>query len=261
LGSLAQIFFPRKPKTAKYAGNWDPKSKQPLSYTFQKAVLSSTFLTQKMSVLVYGEWSNQTQNIKPFFTATYFENDKTTVESRSLDGEIQFIFVGSLSEGKQPIYAIQLVESLKNKGRNVQISLYGEGKQEANLNEYIQQHNLGEFVFLKGNFSREQMKVVYQSSHFLVLPSKSEGWPKVVAEAMFWGCLPISTPVSCVPNMLGFGERGIVLTNQLEPDSNSIEKIMTNQEEYNHKIKEAINWSRNFTIDKFEAEIKKLIQQ
>ncbi|MBN8641809.1 MAG: glycosyltransferase [Flavobacteriales bacterium] len=261
LGSLAQIFFPRKPKTAKYAGNWDPKSKQPLSYTFQKLVLSSTFLTQKMSVLVYGEWPNQTRNIKPFFTATYFESDKSTVQPRSLEGKIHFIFVGSLSEGKQPIYAIQLVESLKNKGQNVQISLYGEGKQQANLNEHIQKNKLENYVFLKGNFDREQMKEVYQSSHFLILPSKSEGWPKVVAEAMFWGCLPISTAVSCVPNMLGFGERGIVLTNQLEPDSKLIEEIMTNQEEYNHKIKEAINWSRNFTIDKFEAEIKKLIQQ
>lgn len=261
LGSLAQIFFPRKPKTAKYAGNWDPKSAQPLSYKFQKAILSNTFLTQKMSVLVYGEWPNQTKNIKSFFTATYFESDKVSVEPRSLGDKIQFIFVGSLSEGKQPLYAIQLVEYLRNKGNNIAILLYGEGKQEANLKEYILQNKLGEYVFLKGNVDRNQMKEVYQSSHFLLLPSKSEGWPKVVAEAMFWGCLPISTPVSCVPNMLGFGERGIVITNQLETDSKLIEEIMTNQEEYNRKIKEAINWSRNFTIDKFEAEIKKLIQQ
>lgn len=261
LGSLAQIFFPKKNKTAKYAGNWDPQSKQPLSYKFQKALLSNTFLSKKMNVLVYGEWQNQSKNIKSFFTATYFESDKISVESRTLDNSIQFIFVGSLSEGKQPLYAIQLVESLKLKSKNVQISLFGEGKQYSILNNYIQENNLNDYVFLKGNFDREQMKEVYQNSHFLILPSKSEGWPKVVAEAMFWGCLPISTAVSCVPNMLGFGERGIVLTNRLETDSKLIEEIMMNQEEYNHKIKEAINWSRNFTIDKFEAEIKKLVQQ
>lgn len=260
LGSLAQIFFPRKPKTAKYAGNWDPNSKQPLSYQFQKAILSNTFLTQKMSVLVYGEWPYQTENITSFFTATYFEKEKVLVEPRNLDDIIQFVFVGSLSEGKQPLYAIQLVEHLKNKGKKVSISLYGEGKQEANLNLYIQQNQLRDCVFLKGNVDREQMKLVYQKSHFLLLASKSEGWPKVVAEAMFWGCLPVSTAVSCVPNMLGLGERGIIISNQLEKDAEMIEAVMMNQDVYNRKIKEAINWSRNFTIDKFEAEIKKLVQ-
>jgi hypothetical protein len=34
-------FFPNKPKTAKYAGNWDPKSK---TWTYmQQKILSNTF--------------------------------------------------------------------------------------------------------------------------------------------------------------------------------------------------------------------------
>lgn len=260
LGSLAQIFFPIKNKSAKYAGNWDPKSKQPLSYRFQKAILSNTFLTKNMKVLVYGEWQNQTRNIKPFFTATYFESDKISIEPRSLNDTIHFIFVGSLSEGKQPLYAIQLVEKLRNNGKNVQISIFGEGKQVTILNDYIIEKKQNEYVFLKGNFDRQQMKEIYQKSHFLILPSKSEGWPKVVAEAMFWGCLPVSTAVSCVPTMLGFGERGIIISKELEKDAQLVEEVMMDQEVYNQKIKEAINWSRNFTIDKFEVEIKKLVQ-
>ena len=75
IGALVQIFFPRKKKTAKYAGNWDPKSKQPWSYRLQKWILSNTFLTRNMQVLVYGDWDNQTKNIKPFFTATYSEKE------------------------------------------------------------------------------------------------------------------------------------------------------------------------------------------
>ena len=260
LGSLAQIFFPKKSKSAKYAGNWDPKAKQPLSYKFQKSILSNIFLTKKMDVLVYGEWNNQSKNIKSFFTATYFENDKVVVEPRILNDKIKFIFVGTLSAGKQPFYAIQLIENLYKNGKNVQISFYGEGKEYSKLHDYILKNNLENYVFLCKNVDREQMKEVYQKSHFLILPSKSEGWPKVIAEAMFWGCLPISTPVSCVPNMLGFGQRGILLTNDLVNDSKSIEEIVVNQDEYNSKIKEAINWSRKFTIDKFEAEIKKIIE-
>lgn len=260
LGSCAQIFFPKKSKTAKYAGNWDSKSQQPRSYNLQKWILANTFSTKNIKVLVYGDWKNQTKNIKSFFTATYFEKDKISVVPRTLNNLIEFIFVGSLSDGKQPLYAIQIVEELRKNGKQVRISLYGEGKQHQKLSNYIQENNLENFVQLKGNFDREEMKKVYQKSHFLILPSKSEGWPKVVAEAMFWGCLPVSTPVSCVPDMFNFGERGLLLTEKIEIDVDKISDVLLNQEEYNKKIKSAINWSRQFTIDKFEQEIKNLLK-
>ncbi|WP_317163839.1 hypothetical protein [Flavobacterium phycosphaerae] len=84
LGSFVQILFPKKSKTTKYAGNWDPEAKQPLSYRFQKWIISSTFLTKNMQVLVYGEWVNSSKNIKPFFTASYRESDKIDVQPKNL---------------------------------------------------------------------------------------------------------------------------------------------------------------------------------
>ena len=260
LASFIQVFFPSKSKTVKYAGNWDSKAKQPLSYKIQKWMLSNTFLTKNMQVLVYGEWKNQSKNIKPFFTATYSQSEITEIEPRSLNGKIKMIFVGMLSKGKQPLYAIKVVEELKKQNFDVELSIYGDGNERFAIEEYINLQNLNSYIFLKGNTNRETMKVIYKESHFLILPSKSEGWPKVVAEAMFWGCLPIATPVSCVPNMLGFGEKGILLTEKLYADLVAISNVLSNQEEYNKKIKSAINWSRQFTIDKFEQEIKNILK-
>jgi glycosyltransferase involved in cell wall biosynthesis len=259
LGSIVQVLFPNKKKTAKYAGNWDANSKQPFSYRLQKKIVSNTFLTKNMKVLVYGEWQNQTKNIKSFFTATYSESEKTLIEPKSLNDKINFLFVGALTSGKQPLVAMQLVKELKNRNYNVQLSIYGDGIEKQNCEDYIQQHNLSEFIFLKESIDKEQLKIIYQRSHFLLLPSKSEGWPKVVAEAMFWGCLPIATSVSCVPNMLNFGNRGILLANSIDKDVEQIELVLKDEVLYATKIKEAISWSRNFTIDKFESEIKKLV--
>ena len=103
LGCIVQVFFPLKSKTAKYAGNWDPKSKQPITYRLQKWILRNTFLTKNMQVLVYGEWETSTKNIKPFFTASYFEKDKIDVKPRKLEGKISFLFVGTL----QPACALR----------------------------------------------------------------------------------------------------------------------------------------------------------
>ena len=102
--------------------------------------------------------------------------------------------------------------------------------------------------------------MAYQKSHFVVLPSKSEGWPKVVAEAMFWGCVPIASPVSCVSYMMGNGSRGVVLQEELNQDVDQIEAVISKQEVYQKMASEGQTWSRQFTTDKFEAEIKKLLR-
>ncbi|WP_298304409.1 glycosyltransferase [Flavobacterium sp.] len=260
LASLVQILFPSKKKSAKYAGNWDSKAKQPLSYKIQKWILKNTFLTKNMQVLVYGKWENQSKNIKPFFTATYAKSEIIEIEPRNLNGKIKMIFVGTLSKGKQPLYAVKVVEALRRQNFDVELSVYGDGNERFAIEEYVSVNHFSSFIFLKGNTDRASMKKIYQESHCLILPSKSEGWPKVVAEAMFWGCLPIATPISCVPNMLNFGERGILLTENLQTDVTSISDLLSNQEEYNKKIKEGINWSRQFTIDKFEQEIKNILK-
>lgn len=260
LACFVQILFPNKIKTAKYAGNWDPKSNQPLSYRLQKWILSNTFLTKNMQVLVYGQWENQSKNIKPFFTATYRETDKTSLVSKDFNQQIRFVFVGTLVFGKNPLYAIQLIEELKIRGFNVQLALYGEGAERKTLEHYINQNKLNNFISLKGNQNANTLKEAYTQSHFVVLPSESEGWPKAIAEGMFWACVPIATKVSCVPYMLDFGQRGILLDQNFSKDVAQIEAILKNEQEYVNKSKEAADWSRNYTLDVFEAEIKKLIK-
>ncbi len=259
LGCLVQILFPNKPKTAKYAGNWDPKAKQPWSYRLQKWFLSNSFLTRNMQVLVYGEWEGGSKNIHPFFTATYWETEKTPLKTLTFASTIRFVFVGTLSEGKRPMYAITLVEALFKRGYAVQLELYGEGKERAVLEDYIEKNHLKSFIELKGNQSKEIIKSAYQNSHFVLLPSQNEGWPKAIAEGMFWGCVPLATSISCVPFMLDYGNRGVVLTALLAQDVQQIVTVLDDEREYLNKRKQASDWSRYYTLDVFEQEIKKII--
>jgi glycosyltransferase involved in cell wall biosynthesis len=260
LGSLVQILFPNKAKTAKYAGNWDPKSKQPLSYRLQKWILSNTFLTRNMQVLVYGAWEGSSINIKPFFTATYNKTDKSPIIPKDLKSRIHFIFVGALVSGKNPLYAIQLLEKLYKKGYDVALALYGEGVERKKLADYISQNNLESIISLEGNQTQDIVKIAYESSHFVLLPSESEGWPKAIAEGMFWGCVPVSTKVSCVPFMLDYGNRGVLLEMDLEKDVRQMEDLFRNEADYISKSQKASDWSRNYTLDVFEEEIIKLLQ-
>lgn len=261
LGCLLQVLFPNTPKTAKYAGNWDPQSKQPWTYQLQQWILGNTFLTRNMQVLVYGDWEGSSKNIKPFFTATYQEIDKLPIPKKELKGRIDFVFVGTLVKGKNPLYAIQLVEFLYKKGYDVHLCLYGEGTERIRLKQYIIANQLEAVIELEGNQSKDTVKNAYQNSHFVVLPSDSEGWPKAIAEGMFWGCVPVGTSVSCVPFMLDQGKRGVLLTMNLEKDAKQIEILLNTPTDFDTKSENASKWSRNYTLDIFEREISDLLKQ
>ncbi|NDP26045.1 MAG: glycosyltransferase [Flavobacterium sp.] len=260
LGCFVQILFPNKVKTAKYAGNWDPKSKQPWTYRLQKWILSNVFLTRNMQVLEYGEWAGSSKNIKPFFTATYNETDKKSIIAKDFQSQINFIFVGSLVPGKNPLYSIQLIESLYKKGFNVALTFYGEGAEGEKLKKYIYRNNLDNIISLKGNQTQETVKKGYEQSHFVILPSESEGWPKAIAEGMFWGCVPVATKVSCVPFMLDYGNRGVLLDIDLNKDVLQLEILLKNETEFENKSIKVCEWSRQYTLDVFEKEIKKLLK-
>jgi glycosyltransferase involved in cell wall biosynthesis len=258
IGSIVQIFFPSKPKTAKYAGNWDPKSNQPWTYRLQKWILNNTFLSRNIKVLVYGEWPNSSKNILPFFTATYKKSDIEKLFIRNYTKTLHFCFVGSLSPGKQPDKAIELVSALRQQGRDVILHIYGDGEMKNLLQDQINSMEAHDWIFIYGNQPQIQIKKALKYSHFLILLSLSEGWPKVVAEAMFWGCIPITSKVSCLPWMLDSGKRGILVdlenenlknTDFLNLESKELETVSAN----------AAKWSRTFTLDKFESQISQLL--
>ncbi|MFD0962598.1 glycosyltransferase family 4 protein [Pseudofulvibacter geojedonensis] len=259
LACIVQILFPNKPKTAKYAGNWDPNAKQPLSYKIQRWILSNTFLTKNIKVLIYGEWPKQSKNIKPFFTATYLASEISPLKIKSFDGKINFIFVGGLTPGKQPLVSVKVIQQLFKRGYDVVLNIYGDGAEKGKIVNYIQENDLDEIIKLHGNVNKEVIKEAFQQSHFLVFISKSEGWPKVVAEAMCSGCLPISTPVSCVPYMLGEGERGSIVSSNVNEIEQEVIAYLSNHMLYKKKLQQAYKWSSQFTLDKFETEIKKLL--
>lgn len=252
---FAQIFFPNKKKSTKYAGNWDPNSNQPWTYRLQQAILRNSFLTRNMQVLVYGEWPNEPKHVRPFISATYYENEKIAFQPKDYKQTLGFVFAGALVEGKRPLLTIQIVERLHQQDIPVILHMYGDGLLMPDLQEYVKTNGLETVVFLYGNQDKSVVKKALMEAHFNILPSKSEGWPKAVAEGMFFGCIPIATGVSCVGWMLGDGERGILIEPELEKAVQQI-KTALNTTDLDVMAKAALEWSQQYTFDQLEADIK-----
>lgn len=263
LGSLVQIFFPSRIKTAKYASNWDENNQLHFSWYLQRKILVNNFLTRNIQVLSYGDWKDNNKNVLPFFTATYSQDERVEFKKKDFNSQIKIVFVGILNKNKRSDLSLKVVKILKEKGFNVHLDVFGEGELKEELSVYIKNNKLENFVILHGNKDKEVIKKYFEASHFLFFFSQSEGWPKVVAEAMFLGSFPVTTNISCLPYMLDYGKRGYLLDlkqNELEI-SGIVEYYINNPNKYNEMREKALLWSQKYTVERFEKEINQLLMK
>jgi glycosyltransferase involved in cell wall biosynthesis len=262
LGVIAQMFFPFKRKTIKYANNWDWRSKQAKSYRWQQHILRSDWFTHRAKVLVYGDWNEKSRNIVPFYTASYTNSDKLPVEIRELSSNqvIELIFVGTITANKRPLTALKTLAILNSKGYNCRLTVIGGGYQLKEMVEAAEAMGLSDRLVVTGKISPQEVVGHLSKAHFLVFMSMSEGWPKVVAEAMWWGCVPISTDVSCVKSMLGHGSRGIIVEPKAEQVANTIVGFMDKPEDYRQMAQAGLEWAREYTLERFESDIVKFLK-
>lgn len=259
IGCVLQIFLPWKKKTVKYAGNWDPASPQPLTYKIQQWICNNSWISRNMTVLVYGNWPHSSKNILPFFTASYFQREFLPFKKPDLNLGINLVFVGSLVPAKNPMTAIKVLDKLRQKNLPVSLVFCGEGTERENIERYREAENLKDQVRLAGNVSAAGVKEIFIQSHFLIFLSDSEGWPKVVAEAMSWSCIPMTSGVSCVPEMVGHGERGKLVQNEPDQIAKAIIKLVNDPVEMQRMQTQAHLWAKQFTLERFGEALCKLV--
>jgi len=259
LAMFVQVLFPSKPKTIKYAGNWDGESKQPRTYKIQRFIANNTFLTKNAKVLVYGDWPDSSSNVLPFFTASYLDSEKNPIVKIPISQKIKLVLVGALYDGKNPEIGIKLAKLMSDAGLDFEFVYCGDGVMRKDLEEQTKRLNLDDSVIFLGNVDSEKVKETLKESHFLIFVSETEGWPKAVAESMFWGCVPFTSRVSCVPQMVGEeNERGVLVSKNPQEIFQKIKTLIEDKVEFNRMSQAAMNWARTYTLEKFQKEINKL---
>lgn len=118
----------------------------------------------------------------------------------------RLLFVGRLVHEKN---LFNLLYSLRE--LNIGLDLVGSGPLKSDLLILSKQLDLD--VNFLGSFDNKTLSSIYNKYKFFVLPSYTEGLPKVLLEAMSCGCIPLITPntgnlsVVC-SNSLGFVSSG-----------------------------------------------------
>jgi glycosyltransferase involved in cell wall biosynthesis len=102
------------------------------------------------------------------------------------------LFVGRLVEGKRPNVAIEAFAKVLTEYPNSKLYFCGDGPLQKLLKEQVRELEIDESVTFLGHVPYDEMPKVYRNGDVLILPSRTEGVPRTVLEAMNSG-----VPVVC----------------------------------------------------------------
>lgn len=202
-------WFTTKKGWFKYAGNWS-EPHAPWSFRFQRWFLLNN---QQRKVTMNGKWEDQKSHCisfeNPCITAIELENAVRVGKGKNFEQKYTLAFVGNLSPNKGIIELLEALPLLKHKNCIDKLIIAGDGPIRAKVEALAAQAGIK--TELVGFVNRIQLNTIYTQSHFICLPSHSEGFPKVIAEGAAFGCIPVVSDVSAIGQYVLHGENGFLI--------------------------------------------------
>lgn len=243
----------------KYAGNWIRKD-DPLSYKMNKYFLGKA---RRSKVTINGQWSDQPKHILSFENPCLTEQERIEGEkirkAKNYEGKLDFVFVGQLTESKGVGIIIEAFRQLKDEPRIRMMHLVGDGPERLRFEKLAWEAGINCRFY--GFLPREEVNKVLASSHVLLLPSESEGFPKVIAECANYGCVPVVSDISCIAQYVRNYINGFVMSSlDIMGLTTSIKQLMSlSSIEIKMLAKNSSKMSESFTYDHYYRRLKKEI--
>lgn len=169
------------------------------------------------------------------------------------DGPV-VLFVGRLVEGKRPQDAVAAIERVHEHYPDAKLYVCGEGP----LRTELETPDTEQVEFL-GHIPYDEMPKVYRCADVLVLPSRAEGLPRTVLEAIASGVTVVMTDLKQV-SLLIEGRGYTAPAGDVEAFADGIIRLLeTNQSRSTEPIDQDIAWET--TVEETTTALESLLKQ
>ena len=242
----------------KYAGNWKQEN-IPFSYSLQRWWLRKNF--NRSIVTINGQWESQKPHLLSFPNPCIDDRELSIAADiasrKDFSDKLSLCFVGRVDNNKGIRNTIEAINNCGILKRIKEINIAG-GNEDGFTSLKLNTNNI--IINYLGWVNRVRLNTIYEKSHIIILPTQSEGFPKVIAEAAAYGCIPIITNIPPINQFIIHEKNGILLetpsTNNIQ---NCIQKI--DKREYNLKnislsaMKLASQFTFSHYINRIRSEI------
>ena len=263
---LALVFIPFYPKKTfwfKYAGNWVGHAS--LSYKVQRKlyrIMAIKFKNVKLTI--NGSWESH-HRIFNFQNPCLTKEEKhigelvTKVKLYKQRNEINICFVGNLSVNKGILNLLEAF-SVTSFSKPANLFVVGDSEMLQDIKRKYEEQSINNIIFY-GQLLPIEVHEIYKTSDFLCLPSKSEGFPKVIGECMNYGVIPIVTDISSIGQIINNDENGFLLKdNGAKSIAKALNKVNAlSDNDYKSIIRTNSNLVENFTYNYYNKRINKSI--
>ena len=240
----------------KYAGNWI-ENNAPITFKIQRWMMNANIANCK--VTINGKWPKQKAHLFSF------ENPCLTIEevrigakfakAKNFEGDLIMCFVGSLAPFKGALRAVKAVLNSHTK-RISRFIIIGDGPEKYDIEQIANNNNI---IFeIKGFQERSSISEIYKIAHLIILPSESEGFPKVIAEAAAYGCIPLVSDVSSIGQYINSTNGFLMKDGEIETIIDNL-KIVENSSELTLLSNNVQNIAESFTFEYYNFRIAKEI--
>ena len=118
------------------------------------------------------------------------------------DRPLRLVFVGRLVRAKGLFEIVAALAELQRAGRGFAFSIAGTGPDEGELRAAVTEAMLIDRVRFLGRVVAADKCRLWLASDVFLFPSYMEGLPYALLEAMAAGCVPVTTPVAAIPDVM-----------------------------------------------------------
>lgn len=263
--AIILLSFVRKPtfRWVKYAGNWQPEGGESWSYKFQRWWLNKGY--HRGVVTINGKWEGQPEYVYSFLNPCLKSEEILQTEGliagKELMAPYRFLFVGAVAEYKGMGKALSIAKIMKERSTNFFFEVIGDSPERSQFEEWCNMNGLKENVRFLGWIPKNRLSSHYEKAHFLLFPTNSEGWAKVLSEAMAYGVVPITSSVSSIPQILSaIGAGSALPPNDIDAFIKSINEYLRAPMKWKAESLAGMRAAHLFTYEHYLKAVKELFR-
>ena len=186
---------------------------------------------------------------------------KQIISGKQLSHPIHLLFVARLEPLKGASKALKVLNLLHQRGNMATLSIVGDGEDRPQLENLVRTLGILPYVKFHGWMARPALGPLYAKSHIMLFPTaSSEGWPKVLSEAMAYGVVPVSGNVSSIPQYLKSFDSGKTFDPEdLDSFVKAIEGYSANPDQWKRESENGITAARYFSYQNYLNAVKDLL--